>query len=104
LFVKSAAEKNGIAGDVTTLSDGTVQILVNGTERRVDAFKSELTTVSNAAPDQIEEVTMVRDNFPLDFAMAVARPDLVSILLYLLGPDPLEMLCRGVIRVPDSVT
>ncbi len=105
LFVKGAAEKNSITGEVTNLADGTVQILATGTEGRVIAFKSELTTASNLArPDQIEEVAIVRDSFPMDFVRTVERPDLVSILLYLLGPDPLEMLCRSVIRVPDSVT
>lgn len=104
LFVKHTAEKHSVSGDVTNLPDGTVQIVVIGSEGRVDAFKNDLTGSSLARTDQVEELTFVRDSFPMEFVSNVDRPDIVSILLFLLGPDPLEMLCRRVIGLPDSVT
>jgi acylphosphatase len=104
-LVKSAAKTHMILGGASVLSDGTVQVVATGSEGRVEAFKTELTTMLNvASPDLIEEVETLRDNFPLFFFKASDRPELIPILLYVLGPDPLEMLCRGVLRIPDSVT
>jgi acylphosphatase len=102
LLVKQSVES--VSSEVTNLPDGTVQILVTGSEGRVEAFKKDLTTGSNlVGADQIEEITLGRDSFPMDFVSNIDRPDIVSILLFLLGPDPLEMLCRRVVGVPDSV-
>ena len=46
----------------------------------------------------------VREYFPDYLLHGIERAELYSVVLYLLAPDPLEMLCRRLIGVPDNLT
>jgi hypothetical protein len=56
-----------------------------------------------ASVHRVEETTLGRDYFPHSLMNKIERPGLRSLPLFLLGPDPLEMLSRCVIGVPDNL-
>ena len=100
---KKAVEKHGIKGGVGVSPDASLQIHATGREGQMEAFSSELTKISLGSDNPIATIAIAQDNFPLSFVWGVERPDIISTFLFLLGPDPLEMLCRRVVGVPDSV-
>ena len=52
---------------------------------------------SNLTPD-----TESREFFPKFFFISQVNEDLLAVLLFHLGPDPLETLCRRLVGLPDS--
>lgn len=99
-YIKGVAETHGLKSEVSKLPNGNTEIHVAGSEGRVQDFRSEVAKFSTLG---VIEVIIARDSFPLSFVWSVERPDIISTFLFLLGPDPLEMLCRRVVGVPDSV-
>jgi acylphosphatase len=103
-FATTIANQFHVNGKATNMPDGSIQVIAEGSESNVDAFKKELESGgAKAKVEKIEETVLVRDYFPRGLMNKVKSPDLFAVLLFLLGPDPLEMLCRRLIGLPDIV-
>ena len=102
LVVKEAVERHGIIGEVIVGPNGDLQVHVTGREGRIEEFASELKEIAD--PFNLMQITIAQDHFPRSLFKRADRPDIISTFLFLLGPDPLEMLCRRIVGVPDSVT
>jgi len=100
-FVRDAAERHGVKSEIANVPTDRAHIVAAGSEGQVEAFKSELIKVLHGLP--IVEITVARDSFPLPFFRKLQPPEVASTFLFLLGPDPLEMLCRRLVGLPDSV-
>lgn len=103
-FATTIANQFHVNGKATNLPDGSIQVIAEGSESNVEAFRKELESGgAKAKVDKIEETVLLRDYFPRGLMNKVEPPDLFAVLLFLLGPDPLEMLCRRLIGLPDIV-
>jgi len=103
-LVQTAAAQYEIIGLATPQANNVIQVYASGPESKVAAFIRDLTTHEPLAKNsQIEEKVLSRDYFPRSLFKKINRKDLRSVLLFLLGPDPLEMLARRVIGLPDNL-
>lgn len=98
--LKEMVERYRITADWAVLPNGTLDIHANGGEGQLDEFSNELIKISDGG---IMHRTVARDSFPLPFFRKLQPPEVASTFLFLLGPDPLEMLCRRLVGLPDSV-
>jgi acylphosphatase len=103
-FLQQAADRNEVEGRVSRLVDGVVaEVLARGASSKVEAFKQELICgPTGANVEHIQETILKADYFPFSLMTKIERGDVHSVILFLLGPDPLETLCLRVVGLPDN--
>lgn len=102
-FLERQFERREVVLEVTPLPDGSVQVIAEGSESKVAALKKQLETNSAfPAVHQVEETKTVR-YLPRELFKKVQDPELFSVLFYLLGPDPLEVLCLRLLGIENQI-
>jgi acylphosphatase len=106
-FAEQAASRHEVAAKVANLPDGTIHLVAIGLESRVERLRKDLEKgpPSNGV-ERLQETTVRYDYFPSSLIQqkaGISRVEMRAVLLLVFGPDPLEMLARRIVGLPDIV-